>query len=284
MPEHRIAANGLTHFVRDEGLADAPAAMLLHGFPDSADLWAAMTPTLVGAGFRIVVPDLRGFGRTDMATRTAAYDIYAGAVPDVLAILDALKLARVHLVGHDFGAAVAWALAAQAEGRFLTLTAVSVGHPRAFLSAGVEQKLKSWYIVVHQFCGLAEAIYRLNDWAFLRRFCAGKTDVAATIAMLKRRGRLTAGLRWYRANVGLARMLRPPPPGRLGEEIVRIPTMGVWSDGDRYLTEAQMSASARYVEAPWRYERMGAAGHWIPLDEPERLSALLIGHWRAHSR
>lgn len=279
---HRIKANGLTHFVRDSGDEAAPAAILLHGFPDSAAVWSKVTPLLTEAGFRVIAPDLRGFGDTDMAARVADYDIRTGAVEDVLGIMDALNISKAHVAGHDFGAPVAWMLAAQHKERFETLTAMSVGHVRAFLAAGWEQKRRSFYILLHQFRGLCEMGYRANDWASLRKHWSAHGDIDDAIRLLARPGRLTAGLNWYRANASIARMIAPPKPGSQGEEIVRIPTLGIWSDGEKYLTEAQMIGSERYVKASWRYARIEGASHWISYDAPQELAALLIEHWRAY--
>jgi len=288
MRAHRISANGLTHHVRDSGPGSdpesrrdgAPAAILLHGFPDTSAVWNRVTPLLTRAGFRVIAPDLRGFGETDMAPSVRDYDIRTGAAPDILAILDALALPRVHIVGHDFGAPVAWFLAAQRPDRFASLAALSVGHMRAFMEAGMEQKRRSFYILLHQLRGLCEAAYRAGDWALMRRHWSAHADIDGAIRLLARPGRLTAGLNWYRANAGLGRMLFPPKPGVLGEETVRIPTLGVWSAGERYLTEAQMTASAAHVDAPWRYVRIEEASHWIPCDAPGRLADLLVEHWR----
>lgn len=278
---HHIQANGLTHFIRDSGDEGAPAAILLHGFPDTSDIWAAMTPMLAAAGFRIIAPDLRGFGESDMAARKADYDINAGAIPDILEIIGVLNIDRAHIVGHDFGAPVAWSLAAQYPERFTTLAALSVGHPRAYLRAGPQQLKMSWYILFHQLRGVCEAAYRFNDWMFLRRHWTAHTDIETVIANLTRPGRLTAGLNWYRANLSLARMVRPPKWGAFGEETVRIPTLGLWSDGEKYLTERQMKLSEDYVEAPWRYQRISGASHWIPSDKPSECAEALIEHWRA---
>ena len=280
---HRIEANGLIHFIRDSGEETAPAAILLHGFPDSSALWAPLTPLLTAAGFRVIAPDMRGFGETDMAGRVADYDIRTGAVRDILGIMDALALPRAHIVGHDFGAPVAWMLAAQHQEHFASLTAISVGHVRAFLAAGWPQKKRSFYMLLHQFRGLCEMGYRANDWAILRRHWSAHGDIEETIRLLARPGRLTAGLNWYRANASVSRMLNPPKPGAEGEELVRLRTLGVWSDGDKYLTEAQMIGSERYVKAPWRYVRIDGASHWIPYDAPKTLAALLTDHWRGAS-
>lgn len=280
---HRIPANGLAHFVRDSGDETAPAAILLHGFPDSSSVWNDVTPLLFAEGFRVIAPDMRGFGETGIPERRTDYEIRTGAAVDVIAILDHLKIQKAHIVGHDFGAPVAWMLAAQKPERFMTLAALSVGHPRAFLAAGAEQKRRSFYILVHQLRGICEWLYRRNDWALLRRHWSAIRDIDETIRLLSRPGRLTAGLDWYRANIDLKRMFFPPAEGENGEEIVRIPTLGVWwSDGEKYLIEAQMILSKDYVEAPWTYERINGASHWLQIDAPERLAALLKSHWRRY--
>ncbi|MEZ5921501.1 MAG: alpha/beta fold hydrolase [Parvularculaceae bacterium] len=278
---HRIAANGLSHFIRDSGDEAASAVILLHGFPDSSSVWDMLTPLLVEKGHRVIAPDLRGFGETDMAARVEDYDLRDGAARDVIALMDALQIERAHLVGHDFGAALAWSLAAEYPARFFTLSALSVGHPRAFLKAGAEQKRKSFYILVHQLRGIAEWIYRRNEWAALKRQWTAKADIDDAIALLARPGRLTAGLNWYRANLPLSRMVRPPQLGEMGEEIVRIPALGVWPDGDKYLTEKQMMLSSDYVEAPWTYARLEGSSHWLQLDKPQETAALLARHCAA---
>ena len=281
MGEHFIEANGLNHFVRDSGGKNDPVAILLHGFPDSSLVWATTTPFLTAAGFRVIAPDLRGFGQTDMAPQVSDYDISVGALPDVIAIMDQLKISTAHIVGHDFGAPVAWMAAAQYPERFSTLTAISVGHVRAFLNAGAEQKWRSFYILCHQFRGVCEWLYRFNNWALFRSHWTSNGDIEQAITDLSRPGRLTAGLNWYRANMPVSRMVSPPPSGAFGEERVKIPTMGIWSDGEKYLTEAQMIDSDAYVDAPWRYERITDSSHWVSLDAPETLASLLIDHWKA---
>lgn len=281
---HRIHANGLTHFVCDSGDMHAPAAILLHGFPDSSALWDDVTPLLTAGGFRIIAPDLRGFGDTDIPERLEDYDIQTGAARDVLEIMDKLNIKRAHIVGFDFGAPVAWFLAANHPEKFISLTALSVGHTRAFLAAGAEQKRRSFYILVHQMRGICEWLYRRNDWALLRKHWDAIRGIDETIALLSRPGRLTAGLNWYRANISLKRILFPPKPGELGEERVKIPTLGVWSSGEKYLVEEQMKASGAFVDAPFTYERIEGASHWMQRDAPDRLAALLLSHWRTAAR
>ena len=279
-----VEANGLRHAVRVVGEVNAPAAILLHGFPNSSALWAKVAPLIAAKGYRVVLPDLRGFGDTDMASRVEDYEINAGAIPDIIALMEKLDIEKAHIVGHDFGAPVAWGLAAQHRERFYSLTAISVGHARAYLKAGMKQKLMSWYILFHQMRGICEAIYRFNNWALLRSHWSAHDDIDSVIANLSRPGRLTASLNWYRSNISVARMLKPPPLGAFGEEIVRIPTLGIWSDGDAYLDEEQMVLSETFVKAPWRYERIDGASHWVPLDEPEWLAQQMLTHWAQNTR
>ena len=283
---HTVLANGLAHHVVDMAPdGEAAAAILLHGFPDDHSVWTDLTPHLVEAGYRVITPDLRGFGDTDMAGPVSAYDMFAGAMPDVIAILDHLGVRRAHLVGHDFGATLAWLLAAMHGDRFSTLTALSVGHQRSFLRARTHlgQMRMSRYILWHQFQGLCEWAYRRQGWAWFRRHWAGHPDIEGAIERLSRPGRLSAGLSWYRANISLSRMLVSPRLGAFGEEIVRIPTLGVWSDGDRYLDAPQMAGSAAFIEAPWRYEKLDGLGHWLQAEAPKRTAALMLEHWRTHS-
>jgi pimeloyl-ACP methyl ester carboxylesterase len=193
-------------------------------------------------------------------------------VADVIGLLDALKIDKVRLVGHDWGAALGWQACIAHPERFDRFVAVSVGHPTAYAKAPLEQKLKGYYILVFQLVGVAERLLRAGNWKLLRvatRHCA---EIPEWIRHLSRRGRLTAALNYYRANFGLL-LTRDPAP-------VRVPVLGIWSSADVALCEAQMTASQAYVEAPWRYERIDGTGHWIPLEAPARLNALLLDYFR----
>jgi pimeloyl-ACP methyl ester carboxylesterase len=256
----RINADGVELAVLDEG--EGEAVLLLHGFPDSARLWRHQIPALTAAGFRVVAPDLRGFGASEKPTDVSQYRI-GRSVADLVAVLDELQLEKAHVVGHDWGAGVAWAMALMAPQRVDRLVAMSVGHP------GVERTLaqreKSWYMLLFQFPE-AEEILRKDDWALMREWAASHPDLDLE------NFDLTAGLNWYRANLHPRRELDPPrklPP-------IQADTLGIWSTGDKYLLEHGMTASAAHVEGTWRYERVEDASHWMQLDQPERINALLL--------
>jgi pimeloyl-ACP methyl ester carboxylesterase len=263
-----IDSGGVTIHVEVTG--EGRPVLLLHGFPDSGACWRHQVPALVDAGFQVIVPDLRGFGASDAPDGVELYSILH-AVGDLVAVLDHLGVDRPHVVGHDFGAATAWAMAAFLPDRVDHLVALSVGQASAFRSVGVSQMEKSWYMFFFQFPGVGEQWLAADDWANFRAWCH-HPDADAVIARWESTGTLTAALNWYRANI--------PPEGFVAPALelpaVAAPTMGIWSTGDFALTEAQMVNSAAYVSGPWRYERVEGPGHWLQLETPDVVNGLLV--------
>jgi pimeloyl-ACP methyl ester carboxylesterase len=265
----RSEVNGVG--IEFEVTGEGRPVMLLHGFPDSGRLWRNQVPALAGAGFQVIVPDLRGFGRSDKPADVEAYSLPFLAA-DVLGVLDQLGIERAHVVGHDWGAALAWGVTALAANRVDHLVAMSVGHPAAFRHAGIEQLELSWYMLLFQFEGVAERWLSADGWANLRLWSRNHPDLDAVVAELDANNGLTPGLNWYRANVPANFWVDPPmelPP-------IEAPAMGIWSTGDFALTERQMVDSENYVKGPWRYERIDGAGHWMQLEAPETVNRLLL--------
>lgn len=247
---------------------EGKTVLLLHGFPDSVELWRYQIPFLVSNGYRVVAVDLRGFGESDAPRGKDAY-LLPETLADIIAILLELNIhSRVAVVGHDWGAVVGWHLAAYYPEKVSQLVALSVGHPSAYVSDGVKQKLKAWYILLFLARGVAERLLPAGNWLLLRLLTASHPEVTRWIADLERPGRLTAGLNWYRANVSL--MLKERLPS------VVVPVTGVWSSGDVALTESQMMRSELFLEAKWHYHRISGATHWLPIDAPDELNRLLL--------
>ena len=262
----RVTSNGVDLHVEVHG--NGEPVLLLHGWPDDAGLWRHQVPALTGAGFQVIAPDLRGFGRSARPDDTRAYRL-ANSVTDVAAVLDTSGVSSAHVVGHDWGAAVAWLTAMYLPDRVRTLTALSVPHPIAPGTA--RQREMAWYTLFFQFEAVAEATLRYNDWRALRELAPGYRDVDRAIANLSRPGALTASLNWYRAN------LAPREPGpRPDLPPVKAPSFGIWSDGDRYIDGARMRACGDLVTGTWRYAEIKDATHWIPLDAPGEFNALLL--------
>jgi pimeloyl-ACP methyl ester carboxylesterase len=276
--ERGLQANGLAFNLAEAG--DGPPVLLLHGFPDSWRLWRHQLPALAKAGHRVLAPDLRGFGKTDRPTGVEHYKLRT-LVNDVVGLLDVLDVDRAAVVGHDWGAALAWAVARFVPDRVSRLVVVSVGHPLASAAAGLAQRQLSWYMLWFLFHGVAERVLPQDDWAVFRRWAwngarrGQDPDLDRQLVDLSRPGALVAGLNWYRANIDPATFVISDPT-RISVPPVACPTMGVWSSDDFALTEAQMTGSERFVSGPWRYERLDGVDHWVPVHAAERLDDLLI--------
>lgn len=274
-----MRVNDVELAVVDEGVG--PAVLLLHGWPDSADLWRLQMGALAAAGRRVIAPDLRGFGVSDRPTDVAAYRVRE-SVADMAALLRASGIERVDVIGHDWGAAVAWVFATMHADMTRSLAVLSVGHPSAFGAPDADgdpplaHLQRQWYALLFQFADVAEQWLSADDWRHFRALVDPAPDVDRYIADLSRRGALTASLNWYRANsplramTGSARQLPKLSPD--------IGVLGLWGEHDQFLVEEQMRRSQRHVAGPWRYRRIADAGHWLQLDQPIVVSELLVEH------
>jgi pimeloyl-ACP methyl ester carboxylesterase len=262
-----VQANGLGFHVVEQG--DGVPVLLLHGFPDTGDVWRHQLPALAGAGFRAIAPDLRGRGRSDRPEGVEAYAL-PELVADAAGLLDALDVERAHVVGHDWGGVLAWAFAALRPARVDRLVVMSVGFPGAVRPdrRALEQ---AWYRLLFLFPQAEEVLSR--DGGYLSGILLeGAPDLARYTADLAEPGALTAGLNWYRANL--------PVEALPGTDAPRLPhvqsaTLGLYGVDDPYLTERAMVASADFVDGPWRYEPV-EAGHWLQLEQPDRVNELLL--------
>ena len=265
-----IEANGLQFYVRDQG-SGAPV-ILLHGFPDTGDLWRNQVPALNKRGFRTIVPDMRGRGRSSKPPAVSDYRL-STIVRDVTGILEALGIERAHIVGHDWGAGVAWLTAALAPQKVDRLVAISVGAPGTGAKPTLEELQKGWYRLLFLFEGTAEELLQRDDWYLFRLFLGGASDTEAYVKTLSEPGALTPALNWYRANLPVQAILGRT--GGLHLPMIKADTLGIWSTGDLYLTEEAMTRSEQRVQGRWRYERFDGS-HWVPLDQPDRLNQLLL--------
>ena len=268
---------GMEFDVRDAGPADGEPVVLLHGFPQDGTAFDRLAPVLHGAGLRTLVPDQRGYSPGARPAGRGAYRLRETA-QDVLALLDAAGLESAHVVGHDWGGIVAWALGAWYPDRVRTLTALSVPHPAAMAKALVtsDQALRSYYMALFQLPVVPERMILAGGGAALRRMLqrGGLPDdsVDHYVQRMREPGALTAALNWYRA---LPLGVRDPV-GRVG-----VPTLHVWSTGDAFLGRAATEATRSYVRGPYRLEVLEGVSHWIPELAAERTGELVVGHVRA---
>jgi pimeloyl-ACP methyl ester carboxylesterase len=268
----QISANGLSFRVFDQGSGEP--VLLLHGFPDDLQIWSGVIPYLLETGYRVIAFDQRGFGESSMPVGVHEYTTRQ-IVDDIPALLTALGIHEpVFVMGHDWGAGIAWGLTMFYPERVRALVAVSLGHLHCYGHAGLEQKLvKGFYTLWFQLRGVAE--WYLLRGGGLARWLGNEPDVEQIIQRMSRPGRLTAGLSWYRA------ALLPVLFGSWPR--IRRPTLGIWSAGDTFLTEAQMRNSSTQMDADWAYERIDGCGHWIPKEQPQRLAKLATGWFSKHA-
>ncbi|WP_059018095.1 alpha/beta hydrolase [Mycobacterium sp. M26] len=282
--QKRVELSSVTLSVIDEG--SGPPVLLLHGFPDRAAMWSDQIEHLLAAGYRVIAPDMRGFGDSD---RPAGVANYAGelAVADAVELLAHLGVDRAHLVAHDWGAMIAWSIAAMVPDVVATLTVMSVGHPRAFFVTGDRQRQLSWYVLFFNQVGVAEDMLPRNDWQWYRSWAfdgaarGTNPQLDQQLADLERPGALEAGLNWYRANFAPEMFLADDSFAALPN--VTCPVLAMWSDKEMALTEEQMTGSADYVDGSWEYHRIPGAGHWLPRQAPAEVNDHLGRFLSAHS-
>jgi pimeloyl-ACP methyl ester carboxylesterase len=266
--------------VHDSGPADGPVVILLHGFPQNNTCWDAITPRLTAQGYRCLAPNQRGYSpgarpRARLAYRTAEL------VADVGALIDASGANEVHLVGHDWGAAVAWGVAGAMPDRLATVTPVSVPHPKALVKAILtsRQFIASWYMYFFQLPWLPEFALSSRNGRIAKK---ALVDIGLEpgpseryIRAMLEPGAFRGGINWYRG-LPLSNFAQPKG-GR-----ITVPTMYVWSDEDAALLSKAAYATERYVLADYRFEVIEKVSHWIPEQRPDELAGLLIDWFATH--
>ena len=266
----------LSFDVVEAGPEHGRLVLLLHGFPQTAHSWRRVWPALVAAGHRVVAPDQRGYSP---GARPDGVEAYRGPrlVEDVVGLLDALGADRADVVGHDWGAAVAWQLAGRHPSRVRTLTTVSVPHPLAFvhaLSTDEDQRRRSLYMRDFGRPGYEHELLR-DDAAGLRGLFGGvpEVDVEHVLARLGTPEVLRRCLDWYAAQ---------SKEDATGLGPVSAPTLHVWSDADVALGRTAAEATGRFVEGPYRFEVLEGVSHWVPEEAAEQLAALVLAHLAEH--
>ncbi|QOC90798.1 alpha/beta fold hydrolase [Micromonospora craniellae] len=271
-----VDARGLRFEIRPGGPESGEPVLLLHGFPQHSGEWDAVVPTLHGAGLRTYALDQRGYSPQARPTEVAAYRL-GELVADAVAVLDALGVTQAHVVGHDWGAIVAWALAAGHPDRVRTLTAVSVPHPAAMahaLANDPQQKARSAYMLLFRQAGVAEKTLLALDALGLRRLLREVGDdarVAAYADPLREPGALTAALNWYRA-MSRTELAAVGP--------VSVPTTFVWSDRDVAIGRTAAEACAAHVSGDYHLVELPGVSHWIPDEAPAPLAEAILARAR----
>ena len=273
-----LATNNIRVHTALAGPIDGKPVFLLHGFPEAWFGWENQIAPLVEAGFRVIVPDQRGYNLSDKPRGVSNYkmDLLGD---DILGIADQLGYEDFYLAGHDFGAMVSWSLALRVPERIKGLVIANVPHPAVFktyLKSHPAQMLKSWYAIFFQIPGLPERFARANNWQFL--ISAMPDDLSKEEQNRYRQawsqpGAITGMINWYRATFSSS------SPARV-ENTIKPSTLIIWGKQDPHLSHQMAPLSLAYCQ-DGQLVMIDDATHWVQHDQAEQVSQLLIKHFSA---
>ena len=273
-------------------MGEGPMVLCLHGFPDNANSYRNQLPFLAANGFRAVAVTLRGYEASSIPG-DGDYSMQA-LVSDVLAWMEELDVGPIHIIGHDWGAAIAYSVAAFAPDKFLSATTMAVPHPTRFGAEArghPKQALLSWYIIFFQLRRLSERVVRWKDFAFIkwlwRRWSPGwqpaPEDMESVIDSLRQPGVLEASLGYYRAALG--RKKSAAPAAAQEHFKLRIPVLAMTGAQDGCIDSQifERLTNIEDFEAELRFERIAGAGHFLHQERPVECNRIILEWLTAHS-
>jgi pimeloyl-ACP methyl ester carboxylesterase len=278
MNHSRINTNGITLHVVQDGPETGELVILLHGFPEFWYGWRRQIPALVEAGYRVWVPDQRGYNESDKPEGLAAYALDQLAA-DVIGLMDAAGVAKATVVGHDWGAAVAWWTAMTYPDRVEKLIVLNVPHGsvmQAFLRKNLGQVWKSWYIFFFQIPWLPEKLMGLNRWQAAARGLAGSSrpgtfseaDLGQYRQAWSQPKAFTSMINWYRA-------LIQKTPKTPADVRIHVPTLVLWGAQDKFLSREMAQDSMAYCD-DGRLVYFEEATHWVQHEEVTKVNEFIL--------
>ncbi len=273
-----VPTNGITLHTIFAGPEDGAPVFLLHGFPDAWFGWEAQIGPLAEAGFRVIVPDQRGYNLSDKPAGVSGYRMQT-LVDDIAGLAAACGYQSFYVAGHDFGAMVAWHLTMRRPTPVKRLAIANVPHPdvmRTFLRTSLAQMRRSWYMLFFQLPGLPECVAKANNWRFLMSAMpADLTDQQRTHYRdaWSQTNATTSMINWYRG------ALRSSQRATSRTEIT-VPTLILWGKQDPHLSYQMARTSTEHSENA-RLVTFEDATHWVMHDKPKEVSRLLIEHFSA---
>ena len=271
---HHVPVKGLVFDVAEQGAPDGRPVLLLHGFPQTHRAYDALAARLIAADsgepLRLIAPDQRGYSPGARPADPSAYALPAVAA-DLIGLLDAYGIERADVVGHDWGAMVAWYLAARYPDRVRTLTAVSVPHPAAFAAAlaeSADQRRMSEYVNLFREPEKAVQVLLEDDARRLRALYTPLSNsvIEMYLSVFSDSATLHAALNWYRAaKFGQGGSVPP----------IQAPVVFVWSTGDVAISRDAAERCAAHAAGPYRFVELEGVSHWIPEEAPDALAEAL---------
>jgi len=273
-----VSTNGISLHVVQEGVESEEPVIMLHGYPEFWYGWRNQINFLAEKGYRVIVPDQRGFNLSDKPEDVSSYSIDE-LVKDVIGIIDWLGVDKAYLVGHDWGATVAWRASLQYPERIKRMIVANVPHP-AVMAANLngnnlQQMSKSWYIFYYQLPDLAEKLCSKNNWEYLvntlistsREGSFSPEDIEEYKKAWSQPGAISGMLNWYRAFMQVKSQ-------KLQSQRVTVPTLLIWGEKDAFLGKEMAEPSIGLCDNG-RLEFIEDATHWAQHDQAEKVCHLI---------
>ncbi|MBW2396064.1 MAG: alpha/beta fold hydrolase [Deltaproteobacteria bacterium] len=277
----RVQARNVEFRTRVAGLGNqGPALLLLHGFPQTSILWEPLLEAAAAAGFRVAAFDQRGYSPGARPEGAEAY-VISELRRDVIAVADALGFERFHLVGHDWGSIVTWATGPAHPDRVISLTSLSIPHPRVGLMGSNDpSRSPPLYVRLFQVPGLAETLFTTGRLGLLRRMYGSTPPLHINeyVSVFSEPGAMTAALNWYRA---LPTSFADPTTF---EGAVSMPTLWIWGKQDMQIfhTPEIQARMDEITTGPYRSIELDAA-HWLMQEQTDAVVEAILEHVASHS-
>lgn len=258
--------------------------ILLHGFPEFWYSWRYQMPVL-GRRYHVVAPDMRGFNLSDKPPRKSDY-VIEKLVGDVLGLIKHFGKSQAAIVAHDWGAAVAWALAQRHPEAVSKLAALQVPPPAAWRdNMTFGQLRRSWYMFFFQLPALPERWAAAKDFARVGKMyretsfrpdAFSDEDIEIYKAALRQPGALTSSLNYYRANVFRSLFRRSAKTPSEGDGRIRVPTLFIYGELDVAVFPATVQKMEKYFDPPYHEHRIAGSGHWVQIEAREEVNDVLM--------
>jgi pimeloyl-ACP methyl ester carboxylesterase len=276
--------NGIRLHYVEAGSGD-DLVILLHGFPEFWYSWQKQLQAL-GGKFHVVAPDMRGYNLSDKPSRIEDYKIDK-LVGDVIGLIDHFGAKQAAIVGHDWGAGVAWAVAQKHPERVSKLAVLQVPSAAAWrANMSLKQLLRSWYMFFFQIPGLPEWLIRQQNYRSIERTFTDKVtrkntftseDIELYKEAARQRGALTGAINYYRANVFDRLFARKPKTDvKRSNGRVKVPVLFIFGEQDFAILPATVRGLERYVDAYYHEIRIPDSGHWVQNEAPAEVNAALL--------
>ncbi|MBZ8181715.1 alpha/beta fold hydrolase [Oscillatoria salina] len=277
-----LKINNCSYYVRDSHNGHS-SVILLHGWPDDGSLWKFQIPTLIEAGYRVICLDWLGHGKSEKVENLNKYTV-SSLSTDIITLIDLLELKKVHCVAHDYGAVVAWELVTKYPEYLLSYTALSVGHPLIFVkNLSLESIIKSWYLFFNPL-PISVPIYRARNGLFLKWVLRSHPDREVVVKKFLSEKRPFYIQVWEQANPVFPVLVSAFGNKGTQLDLIKVPTLGVWSSQDSFMSEEQMKKSGTLIQAEWEYKKIPNCNHWLQLEKSEEFNELLLKWLDKHSQ